>query len=128
MKYLCDNQLIFSGHLASAASVLQLFCSSPQPALRFAAIRTLNRISINYPKVVAPSQVDLELLLSDQNRSIATLAVITLLKISDEASIEQLMKKLSSFISEVGDEFKVSCFMHFDWLLLRSMLYVPFFL
>ena len=32
--------------LASAISVLQLFCSSAKPALRFAAVRTLNKVSI----------------------------------------------------------------------------------
>jgi coatomer protein complex subunit gamma len=31
--------------LAPAVSVLQLFCSSPKPALRFAAVRTLNKAS-----------------------------------------------------------------------------------
>lgn len=32
--------------LASAVPVLQLFCSSPKPTLRFAAIRTLNKVSL----------------------------------------------------------------------------------
>lgn len=43
---------ISSGELASAVSVLQLFLSSPKPALRFASVRTLNKISINYPQAV----------------------------------------------------------------------------
>ena len=30
--------------LAPAVSVLQLFCSSPKPTLRFAAVRTLNKV------------------------------------------------------------------------------------
>ena len=30
--------------LAPAISVLQLFCSSPKPALRFAAVRTLSKV------------------------------------------------------------------------------------
>uniref|UniRef100_A0A1I7XS82 Adaptin_N domain-containing protein n=1 Tax=Heterorhabditis bacteriophora TaxID=37862 RepID=A0A1I7XS82_HETBA len=33
--------------LASAISVLQLFCVTPRAALRFAAVRTLNKVSIN---------------------------------------------------------------------------------
>ena len=32
--------------LAPAVSVLQLFCSSPKPTLRFAAVRTLNKVSL----------------------------------------------------------------------------------
>lgn len=33
--------------LAPAVSVLQLFCSSPKPTLRFAAVRTLNKVSLS---------------------------------------------------------------------------------
>jgi hypothetical protein len=32
--------------LAPAVSVLQLFCSSPKPTLRFAAVRTLNKVGV----------------------------------------------------------------------------------
>ena len=32
--------------LAPAVSVLQLFCSSPKPTLRFAAVRTLNKVRL----------------------------------------------------------------------------------
>lgn len=37
--------------LAPAVSVLQLFCSSPKPTLRFAAVRTLNQV--NYFPTIA---------------------------------------------------------------------------
>jgi len=33
-----------SRELVPAVSVLQLFCSSPKPTLRFAAVRTLNKV------------------------------------------------------------------------------------
>lgn len=33
-----------SRELAPAISVLQLFCTSPKPTLRFAAVRTLNKV------------------------------------------------------------------------------------
>nr|KAF6422011.1 COPI coat complex subunit gamma 1 [Rousettus aegyptiacus] len=56
--------------LAPAVSVLQLFCSSPKAALRYAAVRTL-------------------------------------LKTGSESSIDRLMKQISSFMSEISDEFKV---------------------
>ncbi|KAE9556241.1 hypothetical protein FO519_000580 [Halicephalobus sp. NKZ332] len=98
---------ITSGELASAVNCLQHFCSSPKPALRFAAVRTLNRISINYPQAVISCNVDLEQLITDQNRSIATLAITTLLKTGAEASVERLMKQISSFVSEISDEFKI---------------------
>jgi len=34
--------------LAPAISVLQLFCSSPKPALRFAAVRTLSNVILTF--------------------------------------------------------------------------------
>jgi coatomer protein complex subunit gamma len=51
--------------------------------------------------------MDLEQLITDQNRSIATLAITTLLKTGSEASVERLMKQISTFVSEISDEFKV---------------------
>lgn len=98
---------ISSGELASAVSVLQLFLSSPKPALRFASVRTLNKISINYPQAVISCNVDLEQLITDQNRAIATLAITTLLKTGAEASVERLMKQIGTFVNEISDEFKI---------------------
>ncbi|VDD86241.1 unnamed protein product [Enterobius vermicularis] len=96
-----------SSELSSAVSVLQLFCSSPKPALRFAAVRTLNKISMKHPQAVISCNVDLEQLITDQNRSIATLAITTLLKTGAESSVERLMKQISTFVSEISDEFKI---------------------
>jgi coatomer protein complex subunit gamma len=72
---------VSSSQLAQAISVLQLFCSSPRPAQRFAAVRTLSKISISHPAAVAACNMDLEQLITDTNRSIATLAITTLLKV-----------------------------------------------
>uniref|UniRef100_A0A8C1AIE8 Coatomer subunit gamma n=1 Tax=Cyprinus carpio carpio TaxID=630221 RepID=A0A8C1AIE8_CYPCA len=38
---------------------------------------------------------------------IATLAITTLLKTGSESSVDRLMKQISSFVSEISDEFKV---------------------
>ncbi|KHJ76968.1 hypothetical protein OESDEN_23412 [Oesophagostomum dentatum] len=92
--------------LAPAISVLQLFCSSPKAALRFAAVRTLNKVSMKHPNAVMSCNVDLEKLITDSNRSIATLAITTLLKTGAESSVERLMKQISTFVSEISDEFK----------------------
>ncbi|KJH43381.1 coatomer gamma subunit appendage domain protein [Dictyocaulus viviparus] len=94
--------------LTPAISVLQLFCSSPKAALRFAAVRTLNQVSMKHPNAVMSCNVDLEKLITDSNRSIATLAITTLLKTGAESSVERLMKQISSFVSEISDEFKAS--------------------
>ncbi|XP_071050654.1 coatomer subunit gamma [Onthophagus taurus] len=96
-----------SRELAPAISVLQLFCSSPKPTLRFAAVRTLNQVAISHPAAVTACNLDLENLITDSNRSIATLAITTLLKTGGESSVERLMKQISMFVSEISDEFKV---------------------
>jgi len=93
--------------LVPAVSVLQLFCSSPKATLRFAAVRTLNKVSMSHPSAVTACNLDLENLITDVNRSIATLAITTLLKTGAESSVDRLMKQISSFVSEISDEFKI---------------------
>ncbi|XP_033330766.2 coatomer subunit gamma isoform X1 [Megalopta genalis] len=96
-----------SRDIAPAISVLQLFCGSPKPALRFAAVRTLNKVTMIHPAEVTACNLDLENLITDSNRSIATLAITTLLKTGAESSVDRLMKQIATFVSEISDEFKV---------------------
>jgi len=96
-----------SRELAPAVSVLQLFCSSPKPTLRFAAVRTLNKVAMTHPAAVTACNLDLENLITDTNRSIATLAITTLLKTGAESSVDRLMKQIATFVSEISDEFKI---------------------
>ncbi|XP_022824092.1 coatomer subunit gamma-like [Spodoptera litura] len=93
--------------LAPAVSVLQLFCGSSKASLRLAGARTLARLTAKHPTAVAACAVDLENLISDPNRSVATLAVTTLLATGAESSVDRLMKQISSFVSEISDEFKI---------------------
>ncbi|KAF4517513.1 hypothetical protein B566_EDAN006514 [Ephemera danica] len=93
--------------LNQAVSVLQLFCSSSKPTLRFAAVRTLNKVAMSHPAAVTACNLDLENLITDANRSVATLAITTLLKTGAESSVDRLMKQISSFVSEISDEFKI---------------------
>lgn len=67
--------------IAPAVSVLQLFLSSPRPVLRFAAVKTLNQVSIIHPAALKTCVLDMENLITDTNRSVATLAITTLLKV-----------------------------------------------
>ncbi|DBA02873.1 TPA: hypothetical protein N0F65_005900 [Lagenidium giganteum] len=66
--------------LTPAIVVLQLFLGSSKPTLRFAAVRTLNSVALTQPMIVTRCNDDMEALISDPNRSIATLAITTLLK------------------------------------------------
>lgn len=93
--------------LTPAITVLQLFLSSSKPVLRFAAVRTLNKVAMTHPMVVTNCNIDMESLISDQNRSIATLAITTLLKTGNESSVDRLMKQITNFMSDIADEFKI---------------------
>lgn len=93
--------------LAQAVSVLQIFCGSSKATLRLAGARTLAKLTTKHPNAVAACTVDLENLISDPNRSVATLAVTTLLATGAESSIDRLMKQISSFMSEISDELKI---------------------
>jgi len=93
--------------LAPAVSVLQLFLTSPKATLRFAAVRTLNKVAMIHPTSLKTCNLDMENLITDSNRSIATLAITTLLKTGNESSVERLMKQITSFLTEISDEFKI---------------------
>ncbi|CAA6653574.1 unnamed protein product [Spirodela intermedia] len=98
---------VTSRELSPAVTVLQLLLSSSKPVLRFSAVRTLNKVAITHPLAVTNCSIDMESLISDPNRSIATLAITTLLKIGNEASVDRLMKQITSFMSDIADEFKI---------------------
>ena len=93
--------------LQPAISVLQRFLVLSKASLRYAAIRTLNSIASTMPLAVTSCNADMEVLIDDQNRSIATLAITTLLRTGSENSIERLLKHIQSFMSDIADEFKV---------------------
>lgn len=63
-------------------AVLQLFLSSPKSTLKFAAIRTLATLAQTQPVAVQTCNLDMEKLINDDNRSVATFAITTLLKVS----------------------------------------------
>ncbi|ETE58312.1 Coatomer subunit gamma-2, partial [Ophiophagus hannah] len=53
---------------------------------------------MKHPSAVTACNLDLENLITDSNRSIATLAITTLLKTGSESSVDRLMKQISSFV------------------------------
>jgi coatomer protein complex subunit gamma len=61
---------------------LQVFLTTPKPVLKFAAARTLAALALTHPASVATCNIDLETLIADPNRSVATYAITTLLKAS----------------------------------------------
>lgn len=105
-KVLCTLPCISPQQISPAISVLQEFLNSAVVAQRFAAVRLLNSIVGKFPQLVTPCSVDLELLITDQNRNIATLAITTLLKTGVEASIDRLMKSITGFMNDVSDDLR----------------------
>lgn len=87
-------------------------------------MRTLAQLAQTQPAAVQTCNLDMEKLINDENRSVATFAITTLLKVQyqcttsrgeltkrgqtgNEASVDRLMKQISAFMSEITDEFKV---------------------
>lgn len=92
---------------ASAVLRLQFLLTSPKVVSRFAAVRILNRLSLKSPEKIVAVNNELESLINDSNRSIATYAITTLLKTGTSDNIERLIKTISKFINDISDEFKI---------------------
>ncbi len=75
-------------------------------------MRTLNKVAMSHPMAVTNCNIDMESLISDQNRSIATLAITTLLKTGNESSVDRLLKQvIHSCLDNVSCSPKV-CYIH----------------
>ncbi|KAJ3417379.1 Coatomer subunit gamma-2 [Chytridiales sp. JEL 0842] len=106
-RAICNLKNVTAKEVFPAVSALQLMLVNHKPTLRFAAIRTLNKLAMTHPAAVAPCNLDMENLITDPNRSIATFAITTLLKTGNEASVDRLMKQITGFMTEISDEFKI---------------------
>ncbi|KAL9619821.1 MAG: hypothetical protein Q9160_005561 [Pyrenula sp. 1 TL-2023] len=107
-KAICEIRDLTDSEATQAISTLQLYLASPRAITKFAAIRILHNFASFKPQVVHPCNPDIENLISNSNRSIATFAITTLLKTGNEASVDRLMKQISSFMAEITDEFKIT--------------------
>ncbi|KAF2150440.1 Coatomer, gamma subunit [Myriangium duriaei CBS 260.36] len=107
-KAICDLPDVSDAEVNQAVHVLQLFLTSPRAVTKFAAIRILHSFASFKPDAVRQCNPDIESLISNSNRSIATFAITTLLKTGNESSVDRLMKQISGFMAEITDEFKVT--------------------
>ncbi|CAK7562894.1 MAG: coatomer subunit gamma [Sporothrix epigloea] len=107
-KAICDLRDVTDAEVSQAVHVLQMFLTSPRAVTKFAALRILHNFASFKPQAVHVCNPDIELLISNSNRSIATFAITTLLKTGNEASVDRLMKQISGFMSEITDEFKIT--------------------
>eukprot|EP00834_Sanchytrium_tribonematis_P003559 NODE_141_length_15967_cov_0.946118.p1 type:complete len:840 gc:universal NODE_141_length_15967_cov_0.946118:8113-5594(-) len=86
---------------------LSILLSSSKVALKFAALRYFNKLSMFYPTLVSNYNIDMENMITDNNRSIATYAITTLLKTGTEQSVDRLMKQIQLFLNDITEEFKI---------------------
>ncbi|KAF3901791.1 hypothetical protein AA313_de0204826 [Arthrobotrys entomopaga] len=107
-KVICELPDVTDAEIAPAVHVLQLFLTSPRAVTKFAAIRILHHIASFKPNTLQHCNMDIETLISNSNRSIATFAITTLLKTGNEASVDRLMKQISGFMADITDEFKIT--------------------
>ncbi|KAL1631852.1 coatomer subunit gamma [Neofusicoccum ribis] len=107
-KAICDMRDVSDAEIVQAVHVLQLFLTSPRAVTKFAAIRILHNFASFKPDAVRQCNPDIEALITNSNRSIATFAITTLLKTGNESSVDRLMKQISGFMAEITDEFKVT--------------------
>ena len=94
-KTLCELYEVYGSVIEVEApfQVLTMLASqSSKPVNKYAALRVMNRIASQQPKLVGICQAELESLVTDSNRSVASLAISTLLKTCNEDSVHKLLK------------------------------------
>ncbi|MCJ1341234.1 coatomer subunit gamma [Bachmanniomyces sp. S44760] len=107
-KAICDMPDVTDSEITQAIHTLQLFLTSPRAVTKFAAVRILHSVASFKPQAVHSCNQDIETLISNTNRSIATFAITTLLKTGNEASVDRLMKQITGFMADITDEFKIT--------------------
>ena len=107
-KAICNVPHVTDSEMTQAIHSLQLFLTSPRAITKFSAIRILHSVASFKPNVVQSCNPDIETLISNSNRSIATFAITTLLKTGNEGSVDRLMKQISGFMADITDEFKIT--------------------
>lgn len=95
--------------METAVNVLQPFLTSPKPTLRYASVRVIHKVALAVPKIIDGNICfELRNLITDTNRAISTLAVITLLQVEKESGVGVLLREIANFVGEISDDFKVS--------------------
>ncbi|PWW72760.1 Coatomer, gamma subunit [Tuber magnatum] len=107
-KAICELRDVTDAEVAPAIHALQLYLTSPRAVAKFTAIRILHNFASIRPAAVNVCNIDIETLISNTNRSIATFAITTLLKTGNEGSVDRLMGKTSAIMADITDEFKIT--------------------
>jgi coatomer protein complex subunit gamma len=84
-----------------------LASQSSKPVNKYAALKVMNRIASAQPSLVGICQTELENLITDMNRSVASLAISTLLKTCNQDSVQKLLKQIAGYLPDLGIDFKI---------------------
>lgn len=103
---LTDNSSFSADQQAEAIAALQGLLSVARNVTRFAAIRLLSRVALTNPELVRGCNGDIEELVNDPCRSVATYAITTLLKTGSVQSVDRLVKTISGMMGDISEEFK----------------------
>ena len=87
--------------------LVQLVQNTGKPVYKFASMRVINKIASKLPRLVSLCSSELDTLITDSNRSVASLAISTLLKTCKEDAVQKLLKQISAYLPDLGIEFKV---------------------
>ena len=85
-----------------------LLTSSAKKVHRFGAMRVLAELAKSQPTMVAANNENIEKLLSDQDKKIASLAVATLLQTGDAKSVSRLLGMVGSMFAGIEQDFRVT--------------------
>lgn len=107
-KAICNVPNVTEGEMTQAIHTLQRFLTSARAITKFSAIRILHTVASFKPQAVQSCNTDIETLISNSNRSIATFAITTLLKTGNESSVDRLIKQITGFMTDISDEFKIT--------------------
>lgn len=104
-KAICEWPNAPTKSLTAAFTVIQLFLSSTKSIVKYAAIKILNRLAGSRASFVATNLKDIDNLTYDPNKSIATLAISTRLKVSSENNVEHFLSNITYSMYDSKDDF-----------------------
>lgn len=84
-----------------------IISNTAKPVSKYSSLRVMNKIASKQPALVSICQTELEGLITDANRSVASLAISTLLKTCNEDSVWRLLKQIGNYMPDLGQDFKV---------------------
>ncbi|CAZ81191.1 unnamed protein product [Tuber melanosporum] len=107
-KAICELRDVTDAEVAPAIHALQLYLTSRSAVAKFNAIVILHNLAYLRPAAVNVCNIDIETLIFNINRLIATFVITTLLKTAKEGSMDRLMGKTSAIMADITDEFKIT--------------------